>query len=252
MKTRIILIALLICSFQSGYGTNTDTMLHQATKAYKAGDYQYAAAVYDSIIQTGQTSAELYYNLGNAHYKSDHLAAAILNYERALKIAPHNERIRYNLQFARASQKDDIAALPVMFYVRWWHGLCQLLPLKTWGILSIAMIFLSHILWVFFITSRNIDWRKRFFWMAVISSLLFLFVLFISLRNYHKVKNSKEAIVFESVITGKSSPDYDSTDLFVIHEGLKVSILNKIGNWYEVKLPDGTIGWLPANSLEII
>lgn len=252
MKTRIIVIVLLICSFQSGYGNTADTMLQTATEAYKTKNYEQAAALYDSIIQSSHVSAKLYYNLGNAHFKSDNLAAAILNYERALKLAPQNDRIQHNLEFARASQKDDIENLPVMFYVRWWHGLCQLFPIKTWGIISIALILLSVFLWAFFISSGNIDWKRRFFWIALITSVLFLFVLFISVRNYHTAQSTKEAIVFESIITGKSSPDKDSKDLFVIHEGLKVNILNHIDNWYEVKLADGTIGWLPSTSVKII
>jgi hypothetical protein len=154
--------------------------------------------------------------------------------------------------FANEQQKDELEKLPIMFYVRWWHSLTQLLSLRGWAILSVLLAFITALAWGFFIASRRSSVRRNFFWASVSASMLFILILLITQRNYTHNRLEKDAIVFDAVVTGKSSPDVDSKDLFVIHEGLKVHILNKINDWYEVRLEDGTVGWLPAESLEVI
>jgi FlaA1/EpsC-like NDP-sugar epimerase len=149
-------------------------------------------------------------------------------------------------------QKDDIDRLPVMFYVRWWHAVTSLFALKTWAILSIVFAFVVAAFWILFIIAGKPETKRRFFWVSLFISFIFVLLLLITIRNYNHQQEEKEAIVFTPVITGKSSPDADSKDLFVIHEGLKVHILNKIGEWYEVRLPDGTVGWLPGESIRVI
>lgn len=252
MKHIIICLILLLAGGGVTNAKSPQTLIKDANQAYKNENYRQAITLYDSVLNSGFHSAELYYNLGNAHFKRNELAPAILYYERAKKLKPFSERINHNLEFARQMQKDEIEKLPVMFYVRWWQKLTRLLSLRSWSILSLLLIVLASLSWAFFITSKTIIKRRRLFWSSAFASLLFLLTLTITLRNYHNIKHEKAAIVFQSVITGKSSPDRDSKDLFVIHEGMKVYVLNKIGDWYEIKLPDGTVGWLPAESIKVI
>ncbi|MCF8332239.1 MAG: tetratricopeptide repeat protein [Bacteroidales bacterium] len=249
------IIVCLILLLAAGGVTNAQTpqmLIKEANQAYKDENYNKAITLYDSVINSGMHSAKLYYNLGNAYFKANDLAPAILYYERAKKLKPFNERISHNLEFAQQLQKDEIESLPVMFYVRWWQKLTNLFSLNSWSLLSLFLILTACLFWAFFIASNTITRRRRFFWISLFISVLFLLTLTITLRNYHNIKHEKAAIVFQSVITGKSSPDRDSKDLFVIHEGLKVHVLNKIGDWYEIKLPDGTVGWLPAESIKVI
>ncbi|MGM0612355.1 MAG: SH3 domain-containing protein [Bacteroidota bacterium] len=252
MKKLILTISIAIIQTGLLFANPYAELINEANKAYNEGNYDVAITKYDSILDSGKESAELYYNLGNAYFKDDQLAPAILNYERAKQLDPFNERINHNLEFAKQKQKDAIEKLPVMFYVRWWHQITQLFPLKIWGVLTILTILISSILWAFFISSRSVGRRKTFFWTALLFTILFAFTLLVSLRNYNHIRHDKSAIIFEKVVTGKSSPSKESENLFIIHEGLKVHILNKVGEWYEVRLPDGTVGWIHNSNMKII
>ncbi len=252
MKKLITIFLVFTAWYIPAYGSETTDLVKQANQAYADQDFKKAVALYDSVMATGVESAELYYNLGNAWFRLDEIASAVLYYERALQLDPSANRIRHNLNFVKQFQKDDIEQLPVMFYVRWWHSLTRLFSVRGWAIASIILVMISSVIWMFFIVSRSHGRRRTSFWAATVFSLLFLLVFFISLRNYNHLQQEKDAIVFKPVVTGKSSPDEASKDLFVIHEGLKVHIMNKIGNWYEVRLPDGTVGWLPAESMRVI
>ncbi|MCF8217489.1 MAG: tetratricopeptide repeat protein [Bacteroidales bacterium] len=252
MKKLTLTISIVFLQIGLLFANSNPELIEEANEAYNAGNYDIAIAKYDRILDSVKESAELYYNLGNAYFKNDQLAPAILNYERAKQLEPFNERINHNLEFAKQQQKDAIEKLPVMFYVRWWHKLTKLFPLKTWATLSIILIFISSLLWALFISSRSVSKRKAFFWPAIVTAILFVFTLFISLRNYNHIREDKSAIIFENVVTGKSSPSKDSENLFIIHEGLKVHILNKVGEWYEVRLPDGTVGWIHKSNMKVI
>ncbi|MFO8053703.1 MAG: tetratricopeptide repeat protein [Bacteroidales bacterium] len=252
MKKLLLYISIILLSKPGLAAVDAERLIAEGNESYKQGEYAVAAAKYDSVLSMGKESAYLYYNLGNACFKQNKLGPAILNYERAKQLAPHNERLNHNLEFARQRQKDDIEKLPLMFYVRWWKHITELFPLQTWGILSLVLIYVSALLWGWFIIAKQSRRKRRLFWTALITSLLFLFVLFVSLRNKNHIQQEKAAIVMDKVVTGKSSPERQSQDLFVIHEGLKVHIMNTIGSWYEVRLPDGTVGWLPADSIAVI
>ncbi len=249
MKKLLILFTVFLACCPAGGANN---LVKEANQAYADQDFSRAVALYDSVIATGVESAQLYYNLGNAWFRQDEIAPAILYYERALQLDPSAVRIRHNLEYVKQFQKNEIEQLPVMFYVRWWHSLTRLFSVRGWAMASIIFIAISSLLWMLFIVSRNHGRRKVSFWAATASTLLFILVFFITLRNYNHLQQEKNAIIFEPVVTGKSSPDETSKDLFVIHEGLKVHIMDKIGNWYEVRLPDGTVGWLPAESMRVI
>lgn len=247
-----ILILLIIPVWAFTAEEDPQARIKKGNQAYAEENYESAITYYDSVITAGYESAKLYYNMGNAYFKQNELAYALLYYERAKQLAPGNAKIQHNLAFARQKQKDDIEQLPVMFYVKWWQTINELFSLKTWALLAIVFAFVVSAFWILFIASRSKGAQRRFFWISFITSIIFIILMIITIRNYTHQQEEKEAIVFASVITGKSSPDADSKDLFVIHEGLKVHILNKIGDWYEVRLPDGTVGWLPGESIKVI
>ncbi len=227
-------------------------LISGANQAYADEDYELAQARYDSILQMGKESAWLYYNLGNACFKQDKLGKAILYYERAKRLAPNEQRIQHNLQFAQNRQKDEIETLPLMFHVRWWKHTTQLFSLNTWGMITLALALITALLWAGLILTARVSKKKRLFFPALILSFLFLLSLTITVRNKQYQDKEKQAIVLHPVVTAKASPNSHSRDLFIIHEGLKVHLIDGVDGWYEVKLADGSVGWLPEASLETI
>lgn len=251
MKTSIISVFFILFS---GYlcASGEQSLVEQGNTAYTDGLYTDAATAYRKVVESGYESPELFYNLGNTYFKLDDFPRAILWYERALRLDPSNEDIHHNLQVANSKIPDKIDAIPELFYQKWFRGIVRLFPVNQWAILTIASFLLSLISISFYLMSRNMFLRKTGFWAAGLFLVLTIFTVACSVSEYHQLKNTREAIVFDPTITVKSSPDDKSVDLFVLHEGTKVQILDRIGVWYEIRIANGSVGWLPESSLEKI
>jgi len=242
---KLIIVIPLIHFSISLYSQSNDSLVIMANKAYSEGDYHVAISLYEDVINSGFESAELYYNLGNAYYKVNQIPGAIFNYEKEKKIKPNDERINFNLAIVNRKVIDKIEEVPQLFIWDWWRTFYNIFSERIWTIISIVSFSLVFILLTVFLLSKTIVLRKISFWTAV----LMLLVTFISLSNayilYRKTTTEMEAVIFTPTITVKSSPDKNSVDLFVLHEGTKVKILDdEISNWYEIEIADGSEGWL--------
>jgi tetratricopeptide (TPR) repeat protein len=248
----IIIILLLLLTGFSGYSLGQQENIVKANKAYSAGSYTTAADLYNKVVAGGYEAPELYYNLGNAYFKMNDYARAILWYERAKRLDPGNEDIDFNLNVANTKISDKIDPLPELFYKRWLNGILHLYSVDMWATLGIFMFIAGLLGGVLYLVSHILILRKIGFWSAVVLLLLAVFSLLFAWSSYSFTKSTMEAIVFAPTITVKSSPDDKSTDLFVVHEGTKVRLLDNINGWYEIRIANGSVGWLPVTSLEKI
>lgn len=231
---------------------NFEKQLFQAQESYANSKYDTAALIYQSIIDSGYQSPELYYNLGNAYFKLQEIPSAILYYEKALKLRPSDENIQYNLQLCNTLIPDRIEDVPRIFFIRWYQSLYNYFPIDTWAYIGLILFAsFSFLLLIFFLSHRS-TWKKLGFWSATFVLFLSLFSFFLTYQKYASFKNHDEAIIFTPSITVKSSPAKNSVDLFVIHEGTKVTILDQVGNWKKIKIQNGSIGWLESENLQII
>jgi len=244
----IILLFTVITAFPSVEQIN----IAKANKAYSVGSFSVAADLYQKVVGAGFSSPELFYNLGNTYYKMNDYASAILWYERAKRLDPGSEEINFNLNVANTKISDKIEPMPELFFKRWFNSLVQIFSVDSWGMIGVCLFIAGLFGLVIYLASRVLFLRKLGFWFA----LALLFLSFISLAfawsGYSFTKSTSEAIIFAPTITVKSSPDDKSTDLFVLHEGTKVRLLDNISGWYEIRIANGSVGWLPNNSLEKI
>ena len=250
-KIHYILLVLFLIA-QSVQSATVDSLFSKANQEYANELYTNAIEDYHMIIQTGYESAELYFNLGNAYFKTNDIPSAILYYEKAKKLNPNDEDINFNLNVANTRIVDKIEPVPELFLKQWWRSIYNLFKADTWAIVSVIGFILFFILLAFYLLSKYIVIRKSAFYTGLIVLLITLFTFTVSLQKYNLLKHQKEAIVFTPTITVKSSPNQNSVDLFVIHEGAKVRILEKVGNWCEIKIANGSVGWLPAEALKDI
>jgi tetratricopeptide (TPR) repeat protein len=251
MKKFIVIIGLsfLTCSLSAmDYGP----VVSSANKAYTDGLFTNALELYKQVLKDGYESPELYYNIGNVYYKMNDFTSAILYYERAKKLDPGNEDIEYNLKVANSRIADKIEPIPEMFYRRWYASLTRQFSADTWAKAGIMAFIFFLVLASFYVISRILFLRKLGFWLGIILLLLSVFSFLFAWQNFRSAKNQTEAIIFTPTVIIKSSPDDKSIDLFVLHEGTKVQLLDQIGNWYEIKIANGSIGWLPSASVERI
>ena len=249
-KTVLISGLLFLCTYL--FATDNQAIIAQANKAYGDGLYNNALDLYKQVLKDGYESADLYYNIGNASYKINDFTSAIFYYEKAIKLDPGNSDYAFNLKIANGKIADKIEPIPELFYKRWYHSLVSLLSADMWAKTGVAVFILSLLCAILYFVSRVLIIRKTGFWSGILFFVLTLFTLLFAYQNYQTLQSQDEAIIFSPTVTIKSSPDDKSIDLFVLHEGTKVQLIDHIGTWYEIRIANGSVGWLPLSSIERI
>lgn len=249
----IIIFVLLSSSFFgiSGQDAGKD-IFNKAVEYYSAGNYAEALKLWKEIYNNGYRSAELAYDIGNAYFKLDSVAGAILFYERAYLLDPTDEDINYNLQIARSRVTDKIEEIPELFFIKWFNFISLILTTNSWAIISLTTFLLFFLFLSLFLYSSKYRLKVSGFWIALVMVFISILTFTFSIRNKSLVHDSRQAVIFSAVVSGKSSPDDSGTDLFILHQGTIVSIEDAVGKWYEIRLMDGNKGWIPANSIEVI
>jgi len=248
----VLWVSLLVILAEELRADGKIEVIKQANQEYSAGYYNQALELYMSIAEQGYTSPELYYNIGNTYFKLNRIPEALLYYERAYKLNPRNENIRFNLELARTRTIDKIEPVPVLFYVRWFRSLISALGADAWGTLSLVLFVSSLLLVVIFLLTARRWLRILTFYPALIFIFISLAAYMLGYLQHHERVSRTEAIVFDPSVTVKSSPSDASIDLFVIHEGTKVKITDQVGEWFEIRIASGSMGWLQAESVEKI
>ena len=173
-------------------------------------------------------------------------------YEKAKKLDPNNKDIEFNLRVANNRIVDKIESVPLIFFKRLWNGFYNMFSANMWAKVSIILLIITLILTIIYLLSNIRIIKKSFFIIGSLFLILTTMSFTLSYQNFHYSKNQAEAIVFEPTITIKSSPNRNSVDLFVIHEGTKVQIIDKVEQWYEIKIANGSVGWLPSSAIKQI
>jgi len=248
----IVGLLIFLLAVQADETKEEKLLYDNALTEYQNNNFEESLELFEKLIAGGYSSFKLYYNTGNAAFKTGNIPAAILNYEKALLLKPFNEDARYNLEIAKTYTVDKLEVIPEVFFLRWFKMFSLLLHTNTWSVISLGCFILTLILLAVFLFSARYKLKKLAFILAVTLFVISLASFTLALTNKSLTTNNKEAIVFEPVVTGTSSPGTGGNDLFIIHEGTKVEVEDKLGEWYEIKLSDGTVGWIPMNFVKNI
>ncbi len=223
----------------------------KANQLYKQEDYAEAADIYEELLKQG-SSAELYYNLGNSYYKSHEIGAAILNYERALRLKPNFPNARYNLKIAEEKLIDNVSSAPSFWVRRFYNMVIQSLSSNGWAYISFGFLLTFLSMFLVFAFSRRRRMRKFAFNAAIVALTVFILSFSFSAVRKKQFNTHNQAIVMHAAVMVKSSPDKSGTDLFELHEGTKVFVKSTLEGWSEVKLDNGAVGWLESYTIERI
>ena len=216
------------------------------------GEYQQAITYYETLLKQGG-SADLYYNLGNAYYRTENIPQAILNYERALLLSPGDRDIRFNLQIARSKTYDKIVPESEMFFVTWYRSLVSMMSVDGWARTALVALGLTIILLLVYLFSDRLWLRKVGFFGGVALLLLFFAGNLFAWQQKQDLLNRKGAIIFAPAVTVKSTPAVNGTDLFILHEGTKVTITDgSMKDWKEIRIADGKEGWIETKQIKVI
>ena len=245
----IVVLFVLCCMPQRTTAQTAPELYSKASAFYKANQFAEAAAVYDKITAQGYRSAEVYYNLGNCYYKMHNNGKAILNYERALKLAPDDEDIVHNLKLAQLTTIDRVQPVPQLAIVTKWNNLLHSFSSRGWAVFALVLVWLSLILFAIylFVSRKGV---VLFFTITVF--VLSLVSVGLGVKQAHTEDDSGTAILMVANVNVKSAPDENATDIFTIHEGVKLYLCDHVGNWNKIRLADGKVGWVERNMFEKI
>lgn len=248
---KYLLILLLVSSIQvvTGQPAALKDSLAKGNQLYTAAKFAAAVKTYEAIAAQGFESFELYYNLGNALYKTNNITFAILNYERALKLSPGNEDAKFNLEMAKRQVVDNIDLLPEPGFLRWWHELIASRPADGWGTQSLISFFLFLLFFALFLFATTIRNKQITFWFAIAALTYSLITFSFGSSQRSKLVHHNSGVITERSVRMKGSPSETGTELFILHEGLSVTITDKLGDWIEIRLADGNKGWVKESAL---
>jgi tetratricopeptide (TPR) repeat protein len=250
LRTAFQFSVLCFLFSSNAFSQNTEQLFQAANQSYKQANYPKAIEQYQAIIKQNINNSELYYNLGNAYYKTDQIGFAILNYEKALKLSPEDEDILTNLKIANLKTVDRLNAVPQLAIISWWSTFVSSKSSNLWSVISLVFLWLALVLFALYLFVPSV--KKISFLSGALLLLCAFFFFFIASSKKSLEQNNGHGILLTNNSHVKSAPDAQSTDLFLIHEGVKFEVLDQVEDWSKIRLVDGKVGWLPRNLFEVI
>jgi tetratricopeptide (TPR) repeat protein len=252
MKRSLLVFIFALGSFGALVAQTAADDFERGNAFYRDGKYDQAAEAYEAILKQGLTSSSLYFNVGNCYYRTGKIAPAILAYERALRLQPNDADIKHNLAIVNLKTLDRIESLPDIFFVVWLRSFSAVAPLRTTAwLFAVCWLLLFAALTLFNLLSGQTALRV-FRGLALGSALALIPLTIILVAQVVDSRNRTDAVITASVVTAKTSPDAQSVDAFVAHEGLKVKLSDAVGDWVKIVLPDGKVGWVRVEECERI
>jgi tetratricopeptide (TPR) repeat protein len=248
----LLLIMVLLPVFGFGNTGENIPSIARGNDLYAKKQYEAALKIYRGIIGSGQQSAALYYNAGNASFKTGDLPSALLYYEKAHRLQPEDADIMANIRFANARTTDKIEELPEFFLSRWWNSLITGWSLSSLSLFSLLFAFGgAGLLIMYFFVHQQIVKRTAFY-ASVFLLCCSLVTVFIGNRQLAYYSRNRQAIIFSSSVTVKAEPSENAKALFVVHEGTKITLAGQHKAWAKVRLGNGTEGWVKQSDFKII
>lgn len=227
-------------------------LFDKANEQYRNEKYEQALDIYKSIEKQGVISTELYYNMGNCSYKLNKVAPTIYYYEKALMIDPLNEDAKNNLVFAKRLTIDNIEELPKTIMQKIDNSFIKKLSYNQWAVTSVILSVLGSALFLFFYFSNKPTKKRLFFITSLFSYFLLTLSLIITIKEYNENSSNLEAVIFSQEVSVKDAPTNNNNEVFVLHEGTKVNVLDTIDNWSKIRITDGKVGWILNENIKLL
>ncbi|MEH6745661.1 MAG: tetratricopeptide repeat protein [Maribacter arcticus] len=240
------LFTVLLCTAQS------NKLFDEATAAYNSGEYEKAIGFYTDILDDGEHSAAVYYNLGNSYYKLNNIAESIYFYEKALLLSPNDEEVKTNLSYAQNMTIDAIDTMPETGLSKLYKSVTGKLTFDQWAYLAIALIIIFVLLYILFYYANSSTLKRWSFIGSILALFICIIAIVFAFIQRSDFKDLQPAIIFAEESSIKSEPNAISQQVFVIHAGTKVNVLDQLDEWNKIKLADGKTGWIQKNELKLL
>ena len=248
----LLVLATVVVSLMVGAVPVSAVTKQNADDAYTKGNYQQAIADYQELLKSGE-DVGVYYNLGNAYYRSDNIPQALLAYERALLLDPSDKAVKFNLDFVRSKTIDKVVAANSNFFAVAYRSVTDMTNLSGWTSMSVGTFIVALLLALAYLFGNAMWMRKAGFYGAVACLLLFAFSTLFAWQQHRRLVNRDGAIVTAPVVSVKKTPSASASDAFIVHEGTRVTITDStMKDWCAVTLDDGREGWIGKKNIENI
>ncbi|MEO9512260.1 MAG: tetratricopeptide repeat protein [Flavobacteriaceae bacterium] len=246
-------VSFIVCfiSFFLGISQN-NALFTQATEKYNKGEYSKAIEHYEQILKNGRHSAEVYFNLGNCHYKLNAIGPSIYYYEKALLLKPNDSEILNNLAYAQNMRLDAVEEMPKTEIVQLYSDFVNFLSFDQWAYLAIALIFLFVLAYLSYFFFRFATQKRIAFISSILTFFLGFICILIAYLQYQEFKSDNPAIIYSQEVKITSEPNNNSEIVFTLHEGTKVNVLDQLNDWRKIRLSDGQTGWLLDENIKLL
>jgi len=249
MKNLVYILSLL---FSFGLFAQNKVLFEQGNTLYNDGKYAEAISKYESILDTKKHSADLYFNLANAHYKLNNIAPSIFYYEKALQLAPNDKEIKNNLSFAKNMTVDAIDVVPEVGFSKLFKTITHSMSFDAWAKTAVVLVFVFVVLFLMYYFAYSTGRKRLAFIGSTLSIIMLCIALAFAFQKYALDKKDKPAIVFAQESEVKSEPNLRSEAAFRLHEGTKVQVIDSVSSWSKIKLSDGKTGWISSEAIKTL
>lgn len=251
MKMKKILFLICLLSLSFGFSQN-EALFSEATEFYNKGEYAKAIANYEQILESGQHSAAVYFNLGNCYYKTNSIGPSIYYYEKALLLSPNDSEIQNNLGYAQNMRLDAIEEVPKTEIAQAYDKVINLFTCNQWAYLAVVLVILFVLAYLAYYFLRSANQKRIALITGIFSLTLGLVSILLSYLQHEQYRKDNPAIVFSKEVKVSSEPNASSDIIFTLHEGTKVNVLEELDGWEKIRIADGQTGWLLGENIKRI
>jgi tetratricopeptide (TPR) repeat protein len=248
----LLLVAVPSVRNLSAQGLQPDSAFITANRLYESGEFEEALNRYREILNGGYESPDLYYNMGNAAFRSNNIGYAVLYYEKALKLNPSHQNALHNLGFVSRYRVDTFEEVPQFFLRTWTRSLVTALSERSWSILSLVFFILILGCFLFFLFSKKPGMKKAGFAGSLAFLLFFAVSMGAAIAQYGRITTPEAGIILSPSVVVRSSPSESGTELFILHEGTRVMVNEEVSDWQNIRVVDGREGWIPVTEFDYI
>jgi tetratricopeptide (TPR) repeat protein len=217
---------------------------------YKKGEYDSALVQFSNFLKSEGGNSSLYYNMGNAAYRLDHLGEAILFYKRAKLYAPKDEDIIKNIRFVESELVDDIPEVDKNILIESLELVHNLLPISV----QVWVVFISSLIFLLLFATTLFKKGSIRNWAIYGGVLVLLFTALVTTSMTYKIikiENTKEGVVLAEELNAYSAPRGNKL-LFTAHAGTSFKVGKSNGNWHYVSLTNGVSGWVDGELIGVV
>ncbi len=247
MKKQVLILLLFLSSLVQAQNT---ALFEEANEAYANNDFETAVSKYEKILENGETSVAVYYNLGNAYYKLNNVAPSIYYFEKALQLDPTDEDVQNNIEFARSMTIDDIPVIEETGFQKTINSFISTFSYNTWAFIAIALSVIFVVLFLLYYFSRTSLQKRIFFGLAMFVFVLGGMSVFFAFQQQEIQFNNQFAIIFADEVPVRNEPSQRGDAAFSLHAGTKTKVLEDYQGWFKIELSNGTQGWIEGDYLK--